>query len=320
MTMRQLYSAERQRAIKSVTELFVPSLKSYFRSNSDICDNMSEIRLRALLPCSVTVYGTSVIIGDGQYPITLTHDELDTIFARLCGGSVYTHAETIREGFIVKDGVRIGIGGRTLVKNGCVTGFSEIDSLNIRLPLFREDSAESVLSLIGREGFERCGGILAVSPPGCGKTTFLRALARGLSRGISYLGRYRRFRVCLADERGELFNEEFFRECTVDRLEMCPKAFAVECATALLSPEVIVCDEIRSEQEAILLSRAISDGVVLVASCHGYSLDDVIKKPHIKMLFDCGAFGTVYSLNLQNSASGSVFEGKLQAFSRAGTP
>ena len=297
-TMNCFYNAERDKALKSLIELFTPELRNYFRDNGAMCADLSEIRLRAGLPCSVTVRGKNEVIKvPHNTPLLLSKDELETVFSRLCSGSVYSQAESLKYGFAVRDGVRIGVGGVVSVRDGRVCGFSSVESLNIRIPVYNEKAADPVLGYIGKEGFAKCGGILAVSPPNAGKTTFLRALARGLSKGIEYLGGVRRFRVCLADERGELYNKEFFGGCVVDRLAMCPKAFAVESATALLSPEVIVCDEIRNECEADALLKAWSAGVILAASCHGEGASDVMKRPHLKRLVEGGVFGTVYSLH-----------------------
>ena len=311
-TMNCFYSEERDKALKSLTELFTPELRQYFRDNTALCADLSEIRLRAELPCSVTVRGKNEMIKiPHNTPLILSKDELETVFSRLCSGSVYSQAESLRYGFAVRDGVRIGVGGIISIRDGKVCGFSSVESLNIRIPVYNEKAADSVLSFIGREGFAKSGGILAVSAPNAGKTTFLRALARGLSKGIHYLGGERRFRVCLADERGELYNREFFGGCTVDRLAMCPKEFAVESATALLSPEVIVCDEIRNEYEADSLLKAWSAGVVLAASCHGENANDVIRRPHMRRLIEGGVFGTVYSMHIKDG----VYAGEIKEVS-----
>lgn len=284
---------ERAKLISKTICLFTPEIRQFFESNPSLCADVSEIRLRVYAPSSVTVRGRNQIItGKNAQAIILCAEELDTVFARLCNGSVYTQSETLKMGFAVRDCLRIGVGGRVNVRDGKVIGFSGISSLNIRIPVFAENAADGMLSYLASHGFEKTGGILAISPPGGGKTTFLRAFARALSGGTLYLGGKRMFRVCLADERGELYNETFFKGCIADRLEMCPKGFAVECATALLSPEVIVCDEIRSEAEADALAKAYSYGIILVASCHGSGAEDVLKRPHMRRLVESGAFGT----------------------------
>ncbi|MBO5744770.1 MAG: hypothetical protein J6R60_03180, partial [Clostridia bacterium] len=56
--------------------------------------------------------------------------------------------------------------------------------------------ASALVDVLAHYGYKR--GILVYSPPGVGKTTLLRDLARTLTRAPHYL------RLCLIDPRGEL--------------------------------------------------------------------------------------------------------------------
>ena len=136
-----------------------------------------------------------------------------------------------------------------------------------------------------------------MSPPGVGKTTLLRSLCAALSGGFSDKGVRRRARVCVLDEREEIYMPDVFDKSICDFLSGCPKAQAIELATRVMSPEFIVCDEIGNDAEASEILRGASGGIVFIAACHGYSLDELYRKEQTARLLCAGVFGTVCTLS-----------------------
>ena len=56
-----------------------------------------------------------------------------------------------------------------------------------------------------------------------------------------------------------------------------------------MNPEVIICDEIGDEEAAKILA-AQNSGVPLIASAHGASFDEIMRRQGIKRLYDCKVF------------------------------
>ena len=251
--------------------------------------SLSEIRIRAECPCSFTCKGVNVPMRDGEGKIIkATVSEIEEILEELCDGSVYAYARQMKEGYIPYNGTRIGIGGTGF---GGLEGLRNITSLSVRIPIFREDAADKALSYIKEKGLPDSMGIIAVSPPNMGKTTFLRALARGLSESCG-LG----VRVCLLDERGELADPDMTGDCLCDVLSGIPKTTAIEMAIRSLSPQVIVLDEIGSNREAELLESAFSGGVYVATSIHGNGISDVLRYSALGRALKHGIIKTAYLL------------------------
>lgn len=288
-------------------------VKAYSALYGEYKKDVNEIRLRSGLPASLTMRGKNMFLshsGELMYEaspscVEITKEELEKTVYNLCSGSLYSYSESIKQGYITRYGFRIGICGDATYENGRLAGFSNFFSINVRIPSVNVSCTEKICEYIGSRGFEHTGGILAVSPPGMGKTTFLRSLCIKLSSGIMIKGQRRIFRTSIVDERNEIYIQSAFKNCLCDVISGCAKDAGIEICTRSMSPEVIVCDEIGNELEAELVRKACTKGIVFIASCHGKNFSDVIKKDYMRGLFESGVFGTVCELFMHGTNYGS---------------
>ncbi len=285
-------------AYERIKQILPKSVFSSLEKSENIPENISEIRLRANGASSLTIAGENYYLcydGIKKEPrslISVTKSDLDSFLRDFCCGSVYAYENTIKDGYVGIDGIRVGICGTAIEKNGKMSGFSEISSLNIRIPHHIFGSSDSLFSKIPNDEIGK-RGVLIVSPPGVGKTTSLRDIAIKLSRKSASYGP---FRVVIIDERDEIFIEKYFFGCFADVLSGVSKETALECAVRVMSPQIIICDEIGSKAEAQIISEANVSGVTFFASVHGKDEKSVFSKPWLKKLFDDGVFSYVYVL------------------------
>ncbi len=237
-----------------------------------------EIRLRRGLPMSFTVSDGRNIPGAAVSP-----GEMEETLLRMCGGSLHAHEETIRQGYLVlPNGGRAGIVGRAETVGGEITAVRDISAINLRIPHSIRGIGAELCRRFRENGFS--GGILVYSPPGGGKTTLLRDAAATLA-GHSY-GK----RVALIDTRQELYRADMFCGTITDVLSGYPKAVGISIATRTLAPELLVCDEIGSDEEAEAILAAQHTGIPLLASAHGGSPEALMKRKGILRLVESGVF------------------------------
>jgi len=157
-----------------------------------------------------------------------TDEELAAVLDLGTGGSPYAAAEEIRQGFFtLPGGHRIGVTGSYAMSGGEVRTIRHVGSVIIRIARQVPGCAARLLpALLDASGLP-CH-TLVVGPPGSGKTTILRDLARLLSSGAA--GRL--LQVAIADERSEIAGA--FRGAPqldvglhTDVIDRCPKAAAI---------------------------------------------------------------------------------------------
>ena len=286
---------------------------SLSRLDKTTLDRISEIRLRKNGVTTLTIDGKNKILtlcgitSEIKKGIHCTSNDIEDFIYRFCKGSIYSHENTLSDFFIVSDGIRVGLSGDAVYKNGALTGIGEVQSLCIRLPHHIDGCSEPLMNHIKENGFEDGSGILIISPPGVGKTTLLRDLAQKIScdKDLGFM------RVCVIDERREIYMEKIFSECCIDFLSGMDKIKGLEIACRVLSPQIIICDEISGPDEAQKITRQKNTGVIFFSSFHAQSPHDVISKDYIKRMFDEKVFSHIYCL----TKCASKVRGELFAYS-----
>lgn len=262
---------------------------------------IQEIRLRAGKPLCFTD-GTTTLFTDSSgrmlysmsdNALTVTQRQLGDTFRRLCSYSVYSCQNELKNGYItIKGGHRAGVCGTAVLENGCLNTVTDISSINLRIARQVPGAAREIISRL----YPFSGGVLIAGVPSSGKTTILRDLARSLSLGIGC----RIMRTSVIDERGELSGTYSGR--AYNDLGLCdvfngyPKGEGILQALRAMSPQVIICDELGSEEDCLLAEQGFNAGAVMIATIHASSYQELLRRRQARRLIDTGAFRTVVIL------------------------
>lgn len=247
---------------------------------------VQEIRLRRGRPVTVSLpTGDFYLCRDGLTSLcrqgVLMCDErtLEECFQHFCEDSVYAHEEELRQGYLsVCGGIRVGVAGTAVCQNGSVDTVRDVTALCIRLPRDHRGCASDLLPLLLKDGTVYSS--LLVGEPSSGKTSLLRDLAKTLpTRGI---------RVAVVDERGEIGGVTDLGDCDV----LCgyPKAVGIMQAVRCLAPQVILFDELGTQEETAAVAACAHAGVSVIATLHGDTPDTVMWRGGVQQLAQKGVF------------------------------
>ena len=281
--------------LENAAALLPPSL---YRAVTGFPDpaGVREIRLRRGQPISLSVGADNLFVNASgrvcapSLGVVCTEDDLKTVIANACADSLYRCETQLLQGFLTTPhGVRLGLAGR-VTGDGSV---AELRGINLRVPsLVKGVSGEALRRY-------RANGLCATlffSPPGGGKTTFMRDLAVSLARGALGVP----LRVCAADERDELFPDAVPRPPLLDVIRGCSKSEAICRAVSLLSPQVIVCDELYRPSDCDAVREYSGCGAILLASCHAGGAAELARRPGIGALIRGGCFELLCGLVLSD--------------------
>jgi len=213
--------------------------------------------------------------NDKKQTIICSENDILQIIDKVTKRSIYAFNEKIKNGFInAEDGVRIGICGECVFdKNGIVT-IKNFSSLNIRIPHQIDGCANKIYNVLNKN---LCQNILIISPPFCGKTTLLKDLAKKIDKQYNK-------NIFIIDERGEFLTVNGRH---IDSVRYCDKLFAFEYGIRVMSPDIVITDELMSESDWQLTKKAVNSGVKIIASCHADSLNSLMQKDYfIPNIFD----------------------------------
>lgn len=272
-------------------------IQQFILLNKELKPEIEEIRLRSSKP---------LILKIGQDLELIDHivkqQEILQIFEKICENSVYSYTRQICEGYItIKGGNRVGIVGSAVLDNGRVINLNYISSLNFRIARQKIGCSNSIIKSIIDEKTKNIDNTLIVSPPGCGKTTFLRDIIRNISNGIPDIG-LKGKTVGVVDERGEIAamykgipqNDIGIRTDVIDNM---PKPEAMKILVRSMSPDVIACDEIGSAEDIKAIDYAVCSGVKGIFTAHGSDINQIKKNIELSKLLDRHIFEKIILLN-----------------------
>lgn len=235
-------------------------------------ENITEIRLNCMRsPLVCTEKKVSILHGDFcdesyfRYSVNA-----------ITGGNLYSVGDKMKSGFItLPGGHRVGLCAGAVTNDTQVCNVKDISSLCFRVAKEIKGTGRSIACEMISASLPVA--VLIASPPGYGKTTILRDICANLSGG-SLDGIIRKVGVC--DERSEIA-----AMCNgVPAFDIGPGAFvydgypkssAIMMMLRTMCPDVIITDEIGTDDDFMAICTASRCGVSVVASVHGGDTADL---------------------------------------------
>lgn len=265
--------------------------------------SLCELRLRADCPSIVNICGENYYLRYADLSkneinsITVSLGEIQSILNKISNNSMYTINDQLLEGYVTIDGgIRIGVCGETVEIDGKLKTLKNISSINFRFPHFIKNCSLNIFPYISN--FGNIKNTLIISPPGAGKTTYLRDIIYQLSTRENLLN------ILVVDERSEIINVfDGFQNNklkNVDCYIKCSKKFGFSNGIRSMKPDVIVTDEINIDKDLDIIENALTSGVKVIATIHSRNIQDLKNKPNFSKLLTKHLFERYVVLSNEN--------------------
>ena len=259
---------------KNLIEKLPYGIRNYISDNKS--QNISEIRIRSNFDILVCLSGKYTQVKN----TAMTQTEIESLLLSLCDNTLFAYEKEIANGYITVDGGhRIGIAG-TFFEDSEGIHINEVSSLNIRIAQNKYfDIPDNILE------FEK--GLLILGSPHSGKTTFLKSICKQMTNS----------NIVVCDERNEI--KDLSSAC--DFISGINKSIAIQQAVRTLNPDIIICDEIGSENESKQILSVMHSGVKFICTVHCNHIEELKYKPNIRLLIDSNVFDKFILLSNENN-------------------
>lgn len=261
-----------------------------------IADKATEIRIRTGKPVIIETTDDRYICG-GTFPDT---NQIYSCIRTFCDYSIHSFQREFSEGWItLKSGHRAGFCGTAYATDGTVSTIKDISSLNIRIAREHIGISDNLFYKTALD--TEFKGLVIAGAPLSGKTSLLRDYCRNCGN---------RFKTALIDERAEIAS--VFKGVpqnqiglNTDILNCYDKKNGIEQAIRVLSPQIIICDEIGSETDNII--NLTNCGVKYVFTVHCSNLHEAKNNKIIHTLIERQAVNYITFLENKGKMKGLWF-------------
>ena len=275
-------------------DLLQEPLKNIFMAlGSQKLEEITEIRLRSKRPANVCLSGKPYLLSKYGLQTSLNNSyvcsdsDIEYTFKTAFSYSLHSFSKELSMGYITTNGGnRVGVCGTAVVSSEDylkIESVKYVSSLNIRISHEVIGFADKLYSNCFTD---KISNILIIGLPASGKTTLLRDITRILGNKL---------KVSLIDEQNEI--SATFRNTPQNSIGKLtdifvgyPKPKGVSTAIRVMSPNVIVVDEIGTQEDCDAINLANLSGVSVITAVHGNSLEQVRRKASIKQLLENRVF------------------------------
>ncbi|KAB7708800.1 stage III sporulation protein AA [Bacillus aerolatus] len=263
---------------------------------SQLKSEIEEIRVRIGKPLEV-IAGRLC-----HLPHIVTVEEGQALVNKLSKHSFYALDEELRCGYLtIEGGHRVGLSGKVILEGGKVKALRHLSSFNLRIAREKIGACQPLIPWLFDGKWK---STLIIGAPQTGKTTLLRDLARTAATGVEQRA-IPSAKVGIVDERSEIAGcvkgiPQLDVGMRTDILDACPKAEGMMMMIRSMSPDVLVADEIGRAEDGQAVAEAINSGITLMATAHGSSFNEAVRRPIIQAIIESGAFERFIELSSKN--------------------
>lgn len=280
--------------MKEILRIFPSDMQSIIQQHvKNKWTRLQEIRCRLNQPVELNFDNETVWIQE----LIIQRKQVTSILSHISAYSLYRMEDELREGYItIQGGHRIGLAGEVNVYKKHVQALQHITFLNIRIAKEHPGSAQRILPYIYQGNYKHT---LIIGAPKTGKTSLIRDIARLISSGWKHIPSQK---VGLIDERSEIAASHkglptLSVGARTDVLDRCPKAEGMMMMIRSMSPEVLIVDEIGSEEDVQAVLEAMHAGVSVICTAHGSTITDLKRRPFLSTFFSKQAFDRIVFLH-----------------------
>lgn len=278
--------------------------------------DLNEIRLRVGSPIILVIKNKKYYLGehglcDKNRAIICEYNTLQEFIHRICDNSIYSVNDYLKTGYIMlANGLRVGVAGEVVSENGQVKTIKNFQSVNIRIPHNIDGCSLFALGYIIKNSFLNT---LIISPPGAGKTTFIRDVVIQISK------KNMPYNILIADERNEIANVVDGNKLidlgdNTDIYTYCSKEYAFKYGIRSMRPDIIVTDEIDLDKDMQAIVDACNSGVKVIASIHAKSISQLKLKRGFDFVLNNRIFDRYIVLSCEEGPGTlvNIYDDKLQ--------
>lgn len=286
--------------LSAISNLNFKIREALYHIRDEIKKNTQEICIKVNKPLIIFTNNKSFFISkDGKLSykadeslIVTQEDIFETIKILYNLSSIN---DQIKNGFItLKGGHRAGLCGKATLNDGKIINVFDVSSINLRISREIKGCSDPIFDVLGTN----IENTIIIGAPSSGKTTVLRDISRRISTTML---NGRLMKTVIVDERGEvasIYNgipQKDIGFCDV--LSNFPKNEGISRAIRTLSPQIIICDEIGSDEDLNIINESLSCGVKMIFSMHANNLDEISKSFRIKNILSSGLLKNLVLLN-----------------------